>query len=223
MSHQVSDSPSTYTANGVCIFLGPHKVVLTTTQTREDSPRFQKNVSLDAVLEILRELENADEVPTLECHLQLTPKLEIDVLLNHIGIRIRAAGGLVWNERDELLMIRHRGVWDLPKGWIDPGESALDAATREILEETGIQVSQALRRLPKTFHVYTEREHHDTMGQRKLKDCTWFEMRSQGGQVPRPQSEEMIEEARWVPRHQVHQQTPIYANIAALLNEHVGE
>ena len=35
---------------------------------------------------------------------------------------IKAAGGLVLNERDEVLLIYRRNKWDLPKGKVDEGE-----------------------------------------------------------------------------------------------------
>lgn len=40
----------------------------------------------------------------------------------------------------QVLLVRNtrRGVWELPGGWIDPGESARDCAARELREETGI-------------------------------------------------------------------------------------
>src|SRR5690606_31192683 len=39
--------------------------------------------------------------------------------------------------RSQVLLVRntHRGVWELPGGWIEPGESAHDCATRELREE----------------------------------------------------------------------------------------
>ncbi|UBF26823.1 NUDIX domain-containing protein [Kovacikia minuta CCNUW1] len=37
-----------------------------------------------------------------------------------------------------LLIQHHAGHWGFPKGHADPGESALEAACREFLEETGI-------------------------------------------------------------------------------------
>jgi 8-oxo-dGTP pyrophosphatase MutT (NUDIX family) len=57
---------------------------------------------------------------------------------------IRAAGGLVWRDGPagrELLVI-HRvryGDWTLPKGKLDSDERWLDAAVREVREETGYE------------------------------------------------------------------------------------
>jgi 8-oxo-dGTP diphosphatase len=36
-----------------------------------------------------------------------------------------------------LVLSRHRQVWELPGGLIDPGESPREAAVRELLEESG--------------------------------------------------------------------------------------
>jgi 8-oxo-dGTP pyrophosphatase MutT (NUDIX family) len=54
--------------------------------------------------------------------------------------KTKSAGGVVLNARGEVLLTNQRGdSWSLPKGHIDPGESALEAAKREVLEETGIR------------------------------------------------------------------------------------
>ena len=50
-----------------------------------------------------------------------------------------SAGGVVLNTLGQVLVVSQRGKsWSLPKGHIDEGENVLDAAKREILEETGI-------------------------------------------------------------------------------------
>ncbi len=36
------------------------------------------------------------------------------------------------------LLMRHHDRWDLPKGHVDPGETKLECALRELVEETGI-------------------------------------------------------------------------------------
>lgn len=55
---------------------------------------------------------------------------------------IVAAGGLVMKD-DKYLLVRttyggNKGLWMLPGGIVEPGESVEDAAIREVLEESGI-------------------------------------------------------------------------------------
>ena len=51
----------------------------------------------------------------------------------------RSAGGVVLNKRGQVLVVNQRGrSWSLPKGHIEDGESALEAARREIYEESGL-------------------------------------------------------------------------------------
>ena len=50
------------------------------------------------------------------------------------------AGGVVINEYDEIIVISQKGkikTWSLPKGHIEEGETELEAAKREIYEESG--------------------------------------------------------------------------------------
>lgn len=58
---------------------------------------------------------------------------------------VLAAGGIVTQRGDAPLIavvrLRKRNEWVLPKGKLDDGETARDAAEREVLEETGHQVS----------------------------------------------------------------------------------
>lgn len=51
-----------------------------------------------------------------------------------------SAGGVVLNVKDEVLIVNQGGKsWSLPKGGIEPNENILEAAKREIYEESGIQ------------------------------------------------------------------------------------
>ncbi|HUP24766.1 MAG TPA: NUDIX domain-containing protein [Thermoanaerobaculia bacterium] len=54
---------------------------------------------------------------------------ELEVLLGH-------PGGPFWSRRDE-------GAWSVPKGLVEPGEDPLDAARRELCEETGLDLAGA--------------------------------------------------------------------------------
>jgi len=50
-----------------------------------------------------------------------------------------AAGGVVLNKDGMVLVVNQNGnSWSLPKGHVDPGETPLQAAIREIDEESGI-------------------------------------------------------------------------------------
>ena len=56
----------------------------------------------------------------------------------------------------EFLLMKHTDRWDLPKGHVDAGETELECALRELMEETGIQATDI--RLNSDFrfeHRYT--------------------------------------------------------------------
>jgi 8-oxo-dGTP pyrophosphatase MutT (NUDIX family) len=53
----------------------------------------------------------------------------------------RAAGAVVFRRSERgirLLLLRAYQNWDFPKGMVEPGESELDTARREVEEETGL-------------------------------------------------------------------------------------
>ncbi|MCR5695291.1 MAG: NUDIX hydrolase [Clostridia bacterium] len=54
---------------------------------------------------------------------------------------IIAAAGIVINDNDEVLMVKtHRGGWVFPGGQIEVGENVIDAVRREVIEETGVDI-----------------------------------------------------------------------------------
>jgi ADP-ribose pyrophosphatase YjhB (NUDIX family) len=107
---------------------------------------------------------------------------------------IVAAGGLIENEKEEVLLIFRRGKWDLPKGKIDWNEALEGCAIREVGEETGVKGAEIIRPLTVTYHTYHE-------GARFiLKESHWFLMKVKGEQDLRPQEEEDITEIRWISR-----------------------
>lgn len=58
---------------------------------------------------------------------------------------IQIAGGVVWNPKMGVVVVnQNHNSWSLPKGHVETGETHLDAAIREIEEETGIS-KEALR------------------------------------------------------------------------------
>ena len=113
---------------------------------------------------------------------------------------IAAAGGLVLNEKDEVLLIFRRGKWDLPKGKRDKDEKLEDCAIREVQEETGLQKIKLGKFLTLTYHTYHE-------GSRFiLKESHWFLMKTKSGQSLIPQTEEDIIEIRWAKKDEL----PVY-------------
>ena len=103
---------------------------------------------------------------------------------------IKAAGGVVFKGNKMLLMFR-RGVWDLPKGKLDDGESSRQGAAREVQEETGVQVTVG-ERICTTWHTYT------LNGNRILKRTKWYWMSVLDDSRMTPQADEDIEQLAWL-------------------------
>jgi 8-oxo-dGTP pyrophosphatase MutT (NUDIX family) len=105
---------------------------------------------------------------------------------------VQAAGGLVRNEKDEILLIFRRKKWDLPKGKLDEKETLEECAVREVKEETGLKNVKLSNPLAISYHTYHE-------GARFiLKESHWFEMSTSSDESFLPQAAENIEEVKWV-------------------------
>ncbi len=61
--------------------------------------------------------------------------------------KIRSCGFLIYRREPELsfLLMKHAERWDLPKGHVDSGETKVEAAFRELFEETGIRSDDVQR------------------------------------------------------------------------------
>ena len=104
---------------------------------------------------------------------------------------VAAAGGIVVDPAERMLMIRRNGRWDLPKGHVEAGETFAECAVREVGEETGVTGAEVVRPLCDTLHAYC------LCGRWELKRTHWFEMRAAAGAAPAPQREEGIDRAVW--------------------------
>ena len=87
--------------------------------------------------------------------------LRLLLLLKRHIVFVRAAGGIVSAPDGRMLLILRNGRWDLPKGKVEPGETLLQAALREVEEETGIHglSPSPTQPLPlptplKTYHLF---------------------------------------------------------------------
>ena len=128
-----------------------------------------------------------------------------------------AAGGVVRNDKDEILFIRRLGKWDLPKGKIEKGEDPEEAAVREVAEETGLEEVILEPFLNTTFHTYMERN-----GKKTLKKTFWYKMLYVGNEIPIPQIEEGISEVSWKNKEQIMKEVmPMtFKNIKLILNDY---
>ncbi len=131
---------------------------------------------------------------------------------------VRAAGGIVVDDSGDMLLIRRNNRWDLPKGKVEAGETLLQAALRETLEETGIKcvnasmrqcvsadtsntntITQLHNNAIKTYHIF------NLYGGWHLKQTSWFHMHAAGHHpTGLPQNEEGITEVVWVAPDEWH-------------------
>ena len=113
--------------------------------------------------------------------------------------KVLAAGGVVVNEKNEMLFIYRHSKWDLPKGHVEKEESFEDCAVREVKEETGISNLQINKYIGTTEHEYFD----SYLGTDAIKETHWFEMRTGREESLLPQTEEGIEWIRWIPNKDV--------------------
>jgi 8-oxo-dGTP pyrophosphatase MutT (NUDIX family) len=106
-----------------------------------------------------------------------------------------SAGGVVVRGEQVVVIVPTRRAADgsrvlaLPKGHVDPGETPIEAATREVREETGI-VAEPLRELGESRYWY--RRDGRTIG----KTVQFFLFEHVGGDTADHDDE--VEEVRWI-------------------------
>jgi 8-oxo-dGTP diphosphatase len=105
-----------------------------------------------------------------------------------MGDRVEAAGGVVVRAGEVLLVHRPRyDDWTLPKGKLDPGESFVDAALREVEEETGLRCTVG-RELPSS--------EYEVKGRPKIVRYWLMEPVGNTPFVPNDETDQL----RWLPR-----------------------
>ncbi|MDP3929161.1 MAG: NUDIX hydrolase [Bacteroidota bacterium] len=127
---------------------------------------------------------------------------------------IHAGGGIVFNDKKELLLMKRLGKWDLPKGKIDPGETNEEGAVREVEEECGISPLNIQYFMGNSYHTYK------LQGHRFCKLTHWYVMNTPFTGELVPQIEESITEVKWANPAEIDLRTlDTYESIRAILQD----
>lgn len=122
--------------------------------------------------------------------------------MNNIINKTCSAGGVVINPKGDILLVSLRGgkYWGFPKGRVEGAEEIIEAARREVYEETGISDLELVQELP-TYERYpfTSEGKLDTS---KIKTLCMFVFKVSDTAVLKPVDPE-ISEARWCSKDDV--------------------
>ncbi len=121
--------------------------------------------------------------------IKLGAKLEI--LLHKIMKREFSSGGIVFNNRGQVLIIQHstNHHWGFPKGHIEKGQTTKEAALREVKEEGGIE-AEIIEKVGDSKYVYM------LNGEKIFKVVTIFLMRYVSGDIKDHDWE--VSETKWL-------------------------
>ena len=111
--------------------------------------------------------------------------------------KIVAAGGIVINDKKEILFIFRDNKWDLPKGKAEKNENISETAIREVKEETGIKDLIIVKAVEKTYHIFKRSKKN------YLKETYWFEMKSNYDKIFTPQINEGITRVEWISKEKI--------------------
>ena len=169
------------------IFVNDRQIILTNTVLKEINFKvfLLKSVDLEYVI---RKLQRNDLTEAYLYHPDADKLLPL--FKKRLGY-INAGGGLVKNQKGELLFIERNKKWDLPKGRAESGENIETTSLREVEEETGVENLSIERFLQETYHIYKNK------GQYKLKVTYWYLMNTDFTGELAPQLEEGITKAIW--------------------------
>ena len=188
------------------IFIHHGSSILNLSSSPDQTEEPHENVVSETIEQLIRQSNSP-----LELRAQNLPSL-LEQVSEHFRC-IEAAGGLLQDPAGRVLFIFRRGYWDLPKGKIDPGETPLQAAQREIEEETGVKGLALINELNPTYHIY------ELKGEWHLKKTHWFQFEADSNQPLLLQAEEDIEEAEWMTDDRAKKiREKIYPSLLTLLD-----
>lgn len=195
------------------IYVNASELILCATHTATDLLRFY-NFDLIAVysgkkkflLNYIDMLEKNPNPKAILIHCEDYEGLKRD--FKSLFIEVIACGGLVITPQKEILFIYRRKHWDLPKGKIEAGETKKQAAIREVIEETGIDNVNLIKKLGVTRHTF-----RNGGNKRAIKKAYWYLMETHKQKLT-PQTSEDIEVAKWMTKEKFFtKERDVYRNI----------
>lgn len=209
-----------------CIFLENRTIVFA--KTTEEAPKKATRITynnmeslVEYILEEIPELAAARDTFWIDCGND--EKAIFEQFLQKFKI-VEAGGGLVkarFPENDcwKYLYIYRFGLWDLPKGKKENGETDSQNACREVMEETGIAGIQMVGYIHSTYHFIADKN-----GGRAVKKSNWFEMETADTRSIHPQTEEGITQVEWLTVEEIKaKKSLMYSSIAYLTDLYFGD
>lgn len=142
--------------------------------------------------QLINYFRDADKINTLYVPVDENKVEQTFKQISSQFLQLNAGGGVVFNSKGEILLIKRLGVWDLPKGKQEPNEDIRVCSLREVEEECGVTSLELKEQICITHHCYHLKDNFI------LKHTYWYKMVEKKESTLKPQLEEDIQECKWV-------------------------